>query len=319
MPNPGRLLSTIIESIEKTFFGKPETTTSIEQLLEALQGLIQYDQIKDEILKQDNIPFILECTNKLMKRPLILTFEMLWSLAFSDDIGSVLRTNSNFLDKIQSIAKDNKDTSVKKVIDGLIWKLAQVMNAMADAVENSEFVLVCMSDSYKQSTYCQAEAEYAFGCKRRLVPLKVRPRYRAAGCYKLREYSILNNELNSMHTSKLCITAYSRFLTILGEIINVPSSAPNTSSSSSSTSSPSATLPSPPTATAITTATTIANHNPSKPLSGMPFVPAPNLVTSYDFSIVTNISALDTFKMADHYSSQLLILDLLRRRMMNTY
>ncbi|CAF3403983.1 unnamed protein product [Rotaria socialis] len=228
MPNPGRLLSTIIESIEKTFFGKPETTTSIEQLLEALQGLIQYDQTKDEILKQDNIPFILECTNKLMKRPLILTFEMLWSLAFSDDIGSVLRTNSNFLDKIQSIAKDNKDTSVKKVIDGLIWKLAQ------------------------------------------------------------------------------------------GEIINVPSSAPNTSSSSS-TSSPSATLPSPPTATAITTATTIANHNPSKPLSGMPFVPAPNLVTSYDFSIVTNISALDTFKMADHYSSQLLILDLLRRRMMNTY
>ena len=36
------------------------------------------------------------------------------------------------------------------------------MNAMADAVENSEFVIMCMSDSYKQSTYCQAEAEYAF-------------------------------------------------------------------------------------------------------------------------------------------------------------
>ena len=55
------------------------------------------------------------------------------------------------------------------------------MNAMAEAVENSEFVLLCMSDSYKQSTYCQAEAEYAFGCKRRLVPLIVRPGYRADG------------------------------------------------------------------------------------------------------------------------------------------
>lgn len=55
------------------------------------------------------------------------------------------------------------------------------MNAMAEAVENSEFVLICMSDSYKQSTYCQAEAEYAFGCKRRLVPLIVRPGYRADG------------------------------------------------------------------------------------------------------------------------------------------
>ncbi|CAF4315758.1 unnamed protein product, partial [Rotaria magnacalcarata] len=102
-----------------------------------------------------------------------------------------------------------------------------------------------------------------------------------------------------------------------GEVINVPSSAPNTSLSSSSA------TPLPPTITsktrvtttallpptAITTAapqpiittTTIANHNPLKPLS------------------VTNISALDTFKMAEHYSSQLLIFDLLRRRMMNTY
>ncbi|CAF5061714.1 unnamed protein product, partial [Rotaria magnacalcarata] len=118
-------------------------------------------------------------------------------------------------------------------------------------------------------------------------------------------------------------------------VINVPSSAPNTSLSSSSA------TPLPPTITsktrvtttallpptAITTAapqpiittTTIANHNPLKPLSGMSFVPALNLLTSYDFSIVTNISALDTFKMAEHYSSQLLIFDLLRRRMMNTY
>jgi hypothetical protein len=55
------------------------------------------------------------------------------------------------------------------------------MSAMAEAVENSEFVLICMSDSYKQSTYCQAEAEYAFGCKRRLLPLIVRPGYRADG------------------------------------------------------------------------------------------------------------------------------------------
>ena len=55
------------------------------------------------------------------------------------------------------------------------------MNAMAEAVENSEFIIMCMSASYKQSTYCQAEAEYAFNCKRRIVPLIVRPNYRADG------------------------------------------------------------------------------------------------------------------------------------------
>jgi hypothetical protein len=55
------------------------------------------------------------------------------------------------------------------------------MQAMADAVENSEFILLCMSDSYKRSVYCQAEAEYAFRCKRHLLPCIVRQGYRADG------------------------------------------------------------------------------------------------------------------------------------------
>lgn len=55
------------------------------------------------------------------------------------------------------------------------------MQAMAQAVENSEFVILCMSSSYKRSVYCQAEAEYAFQCKRRLLPLIVRQEYRPDG------------------------------------------------------------------------------------------------------------------------------------------
>ena len=38
-----------------------------------------------------------------------------------------------------------------------------------------------MSDGYKRSVYCQAEAEYAFQCKRRLIPLIVRQAYRPDG------------------------------------------------------------------------------------------------------------------------------------------
>ena len=55
------------------------------------------------------------------------------------------------------------------------------MQAMAEAVENSEFVILCMSDSYKRSVYCQAEAEYAFRCQRKLLPLIVREEYRPDG------------------------------------------------------------------------------------------------------------------------------------------
>ena len=60
-------------------------------------------------------------------------------------------------------------------------RIALAMNAMAEGIESSEFVMMCMSDSYKQSTYCQAEAEYAFSRKRRLVPLIMKQGYKPDG------------------------------------------------------------------------------------------------------------------------------------------
>ncbi|CAF2736925.1 unnamed protein product [Rotaria sp. Silwood2] len=274
MHDVGRLLATIIESLKIVLNRKPEKRTQVEQLLETLKGLVQHDQIKDEIIKQNALPFLLECTNQLTRRALVLIFEILWCLTFFEEIARVLRADLNFLDKIQTISKDNKNEPLKKAVDGLVWKLIQepvflekiakqeeeqkedadvintttkvllisdksvqvaitkqrnvtpiersyqydimisychvdkeltykihqylvnqnfkvwidlnnmygpAMSAMADAVENSEFVIMCMSDSYKRSTYCQAEAEYAFKCKRRLLPLVMRPGYKPDG------------------------------------------------------------------------------------------------------------------------------------------
>jgi hypothetical protein len=50
--------------------------------------------------------------------------------------------------------------------------------AMADAIENSEFVIICMSESYKLSPYCQAEATYAFQRRRKLVPLVMKAKHK---------------------------------------------------------------------------------------------------------------------------------------------
>ncbi|CAF0825508.1 unnamed protein product [Didymodactylos carnosus] len=55
------------------------------------------------------------------------------------------------------------------------------MQAMADAIENSEFVFICMSDAYKQSSYCQSEAHYAFERQCRLIPLIMKKDYRPDG------------------------------------------------------------------------------------------------------------------------------------------
>jgi hypothetical protein len=55
------------------------------------------------------------------------------------------------------------------------------MVGMANAIENSEHVLICMSNTYKQSVYCQSEAHYAFerGC--RLIPIIIESNYKPDG------------------------------------------------------------------------------------------------------------------------------------------
>ncbi|CAF3652412.1 unnamed protein product [Rotaria socialis] len=55
------------------------------------------------------------------------------------------------------------------------------MAAMANAIENSEFVVICMSEAYKQSPYCQAEAHYAFQRQCKLIPLVMKAKYKPEG------------------------------------------------------------------------------------------------------------------------------------------
>ena len=46
-----------------------------------------------------------------------------------------------------------------------------MMQTMAEAIEQSRCILICMSDNYCVSPYCQAEAQYAFEKRRLLIPL----------------------------------------------------------------------------------------------------------------------------------------------------
>ncbi|KAL3855723.1 hypothetical protein ACJMK2_014928 [Sinanodonta woodiana] len=53
--------------------------------------------------------------------------------------------------------------------------------AMAEAVEKSHVVLICMSQQYKESQNCEKEAEYAFQLKKEVVALKMEPNYKPNG------------------------------------------------------------------------------------------------------------------------------------------
>ena len=50
--------------------------------------------------------------------------------------------------------------------------------SMATAIEESECILVCMSELYKESPNCRMEAEYIIQLKKPFVPLIMQKGYR---------------------------------------------------------------------------------------------------------------------------------------------
>ena len=54
-------------------------------------------------------------------------------------------------------------------------------DVMAKAIENAEFVLICMSDAYKQNPCCEMEASYAVKRQCRIIPIVMTPSYKADG------------------------------------------------------------------------------------------------------------------------------------------
>ncbi|KAK3575914.1 hypothetical protein CHS0354_002555 [Potamilus streckersoni] len=55
------------------------------------------------------------------------------------------------------------------------------LQAMAEAVEHANVILICMSQKYKDSPNCRAEAEYAFQLRKKIVPLKMERGYQPDG------------------------------------------------------------------------------------------------------------------------------------------
>jgi hypothetical protein len=56
-----------------------------------------------------------------------------------------------------------------------------VMDAMAEAIERSDTIIICMSEEYRKSNYCRAEAQYAFQRQRKIVPVLLQKHYKPDG------------------------------------------------------------------------------------------------------------------------------------------
>jgi hypothetical protein len=121
--------------------------------------------------------------------------------------------------------------------------------------------------------------------------------YKICTTHRLRAYSVLKDELKSVHKTEISINTYSRFLTVIEDAMNraqtLSQSAVPVSSSSI--------------------------DNPPMITTSCPFIPSSDPNAYYDFSITTDMSPLDTLKMVEQFGSQIQLLDSLRHRTRNVF
>lgn len=77
--------------------------------------------------------------------------------------------NQKLIEKIRDSLQEN---GVKCWVD-IDDMQGSTLDAMAQAVEGAEIVLICYSKKYQDSPSCRAEAEYAFKLRKPIIPLKM--------------------------------------------------------------------------------------------------------------------------------------------------
>ncbi|CAF1432467.1 unnamed protein product [Rotaria magnacalcarata] len=128
MPNSGISLSTILTSLKDSTHGNPNELDyhEIEQLLKTIRDLFQNDDMKKELLKQNQLPFLLELTDKIHGELLALLLEIIWSLSFIPEAALEIRSNPKFVRDIENISKNNEnDEEISKASEGILWKIIQ--------------------------------------------------------------------------------------------------------------------------------------------------------------------------------------------------
>jgi hypothetical protein len=130
-----------------------------------------------------------ECDNEQMRK---ITHGILWNLEINheDHPTSEIKDQKTFDIMISYSHKDK--ILCRQLYEELtksgyhVWidfdqMHGNIMDAMAEAIERSQKVIICMSEEYRKSNYCRAEAHYAFQRQRKIVPVLLQKHYKPDG------------------------------------------------------------------------------------------------------------------------------------------
>ncbi|CAF3706107.1 unnamed protein product, partial [Adineta steineri] len=259
--NISRLIYTTLNLLHKEIYPKDATkqdappssqniNRNIIQLTETLASLVQYEQVKKEIIKQNALLFLIQSSQKLSGLSKQFILKSLWTLSFDKHIAQQINHNSQFIHSLQNIKKSSSESSqqtnpsiswnestndeIQKIIDGLLWNLSkeseyranksktnaqtkkndvmisysvkdkdivnkiegilvnegftvwldqdiihrQNMEKIAEQIDKSTMMIVCLSDSYARDNHCFSELMYGYNRKRLIVPLIIQKQYK---------------------------------------------------------------------------------------------------------------------------------------------
>ncbi len=126
------------------------------------------------------------CDNEQMRK---ITHGLLWNLKSHHNDRSISEINDEKKFDIM-ISYSHKDKILCQQLYEELTKASyhvwidfdqmhgNVMDAMAQAIEQSHTIIICMSEDYRKSNYCRAEAHYAFQCQRKIVPVLLQKHYK---------------------------------------------------------------------------------------------------------------------------------------------
>ena len=149
--------------------------------------------LRDNTMFMDHIRTLTSSSHQNLRR---VATALIWKLEKTQHLVSSSTSLSTTGEKKQydvviSYSRSDKDLC-HRLLQSLekdrlrVWIDSRLMfgatyDGIAKAIENAEFIFVCMSDAYKQSPFCEMEASYAVKCRCRIIPLVMTPNYKADG------------------------------------------------------------------------------------------------------------------------------------------
>ncbi len=130
-----------------------------------------------------------ECDNEQMRKDI---HGILWNLESNHEDRPTVEINDRKTFDIM-ISYSHKDRVLcEQIYENLIksgcrvWidfdqMRGNIMDAMAQAIERSNTIIICMSEDYRKSNYCRAEAHYAFQRQLKIVPVLLQQHYKPDG------------------------------------------------------------------------------------------------------------------------------------------